>query len=238
MKVSLFVPCFIDQFYPKVAISVVEVLEGLGHTVECPKGQTCCGQPPFNSGYWDEARPVARHCLDLFEDAEVVVIPSGSCGAMLKVFYKELFAGTDDEERANELSAKTWEFSEFLTDKLNVDDVGAKLDGKATFHDGCHGLRELGVKDGPRKLLANVEGLELIEMGEGQTCCGFGGTFAVKFPEISTAMAEVKCDSACETGADYVISNDSSCLMQIQGYFDKNKKDVKCLHLAEVLASK
>ena len=238
MKVSLFVPCFVDQFYPNAALSMVGVLERLGHQVVYPEGQTCCGQPPFNSGYWDEARAVAVRTLAVFRDAEVVVGGSGSCCAMLKVFYKELFHGRPEEAEANALAAKTWEFSEFLVRKLGVTDVGARLPGKATFHDGCHGLRELNLKSPPRQLLGAVRGLELVEMKEAETCCGFGGTFAVKFPAISTAMDEVKCNSILETGAEYLVSNDSSCLMQITGWLNRNGKPVKSLHLAEVLASR
>ncbi len=238
MKVSLFVPCFVDQFYPNAALSMAGVLERLGHQVVYPEGQTCCGQPPFNSGYWDEARSVAARTLKVFRDAEVVVGGSGSCCAMLKVFYKELFHGRPEEAEANALAAKTWEFSEFLVRKLGVTDVGARLPGRATFHDGCHGLRELNLKSPPRQLLGAVQGLELVEMKEAETCCGFGGTFAVKFPAISTAMDEVKCNSILETGAEYLVSNDSSCLMQITGWLNRNGKPVKSLHLAEVLASR
>ncbi len=157
---------------------------------------------------------------------------------MLKVFYKELFHGRPEEAEANALAAKTWEFSEFLVRKLGVTDVGARLPGRATFHDGCHGLRELNLKSPPRQLLGAVQGLELVEMKEAETCCGFGGTFAVKFPAISTAMDEVKCNSILETGAEYLVSNDSSCLMQITGWLNRNGKPVKSLHLAEVLASR
>ena len=235
MRLSLFIPCFIDSLYPNVGMSMVRILERLGHTVDVPEGQTCCGQPPFNSGYWDEARSVAQNQLRAFKDAEVIVSGSGSCGSMLKVFYPELFHGREQETEAKALSAKTWEFSEFLVNKLGVTELGARFEGRATFHDGCHGLRELGTKQAPRELLKHVKGLELVEMGEAETCCGFGGTFAVKFPQISTAMAEVKCNSICETKADYVISNDSSCLMQIGGYLNRNVGTVKCLHLAEVL---
>jgi L-lactate dehydrogenase complex protein LldE len=226
----------VDQFYPQVGMSIVQVLERLGHTVDYPEAQTCCGQPAFNSGYWDEARSMAERQMSVFRDAENVIIASGSCGAMVKVFYPELFHGFPQEAEAKTLAAKTFEFSEFLVNKLGVVDVGAKFPGKATFHDGCHGLRELGVKKPPRQLLEKVKGLELVEMKEAETCCGFGGTFAVKFPMISTAMGEVKCASIAETGADFVISNDSSCLMQIRGVMDKQGKAVKTLHLAEVLA--
>lgn len=237
MRVSLFVPCFVDQFHPQAAMAMVRVLEKLGHTVVFPAGQTCCGQPPFNSGYWDEARSVAVRMLDVFADAEVVVGGSGSCCAMLKVFYPELFRGHPREADAIALAAKTDEFSAFLVNRLGVTDLGARYVARATFHDGCHGLRELGVKREPRELLRHVEGLELVEMDEAESCCGFGGTFAVKFPEISTSMAEIKCASIRETKADVVISNDPSCLMQIQGLLSRQGAAVKTLHLAEVLAA-
>lgn len=236
VKITLFIPCFIDAVYPQVGISMVEIFERLGHEVDYPAGQTCCGQPPFNSGYWKEAREVAAFQMDHFRDAEVVVVGSGSCGAMMRVFYRELFRGTRRESLAEALANRTFEFSEFLVSQLGVRKLGARFPGKATFHDGCHGLRELGLKSAPRELLREVEGLELVEMKEAETCCGFGGTFAVKFPMISTAMDEVKCQSIMETGAQYVVSNDSSCLMQIQGYLDRHQLPVKSLHLAEVLA--
>jgi len=234
MKVTLFIPCFVDLMYPNVGISMVRILERLGHTVECPDEIACCGQPAFNSGYWDEARAVAIKALDRLKDAEVVVIASGSCGAMLHVFYKELFAGTPHAEAANALAKKCHEFSDFLVRRLGVTDLGARFDAKVTFHDGCHGLRELGIHDQPRQLLSKVRGLELVEMKE-KVCCGFGGTFAAKFPMISTAMGEVKFSLAAETGADYIVSNDSSCLMHIQGVMDRNGAKLKTIHLAEVL---
>jgi len=239
MRVTLFIPCFIDSLYPHVGVAIVEVLERLGHTIDYPEAQTCCGQPPFNSGYWDEARTIARRQMPLFRDAEVVVSASGSCGAMFAKFYPELFHGHPEEAEAKALAGKTWEFSEFLFTKLGARDVGARFQGRVTFHDGCHGLRELKTREAPRELLRAVKGLELIEMGEAETCCGFGGTFAVKFPQISTAMAEVKCQSVLETGVDYVVSNDSSCLMQIQGWLDRHsRRPVKSLHIAEVLAQR
>jgi L-lactate dehydrogenase complex protein LldE len=237
MRVTLFIPCFIDALYPAVGVAMVKVLERLGHEIVYPEAQTCCGQPPFNSGYWAEARTVAARQLEVFHDAEVVVSASGSCGAMFKVFYAELFKGTQEEARARQLSARTYEFSDFLVNKLAVCDVGARFEGRVTFHDGCHGLRELGTKEAPRQLLRAVRGLEFIEMSDTETCCGFGGMFAVKFPQISTAMAEVKCHAVLGANVDYVVSNDSSCLMQIQGYLDRhNRGVVKSLHLAEVLA--
>ena len=236
MKVTIFIPCFVDMCYPQVGISMVKVLERLGHTVEYPDELSCCGQPAFNTGYWPETREVAVKVIDRLKDAEVVVIPSGSCGAMIKNFYPQLFADTPYAQAANDLSAKFFEFSDFLVTKLGVTDVGASFPAKVTFHDGCHGLRELGAKKQPRALLAKVKGLELVEMGEAETCCGFGGTFSAKFPMISTAMGEVKCASSVETGADYIVSLDSSCLMHIQGLVDRQGKKIKTLHLAEVLA--
>jgi len=236
MTVTLIIPCFVDALYPRAGICMVQILEGLGHTVICPEEIICCGQPPFNSGYWDEARPIAAKVLEQLKDAEAVVIGSGSCGAMAKVFYPELFANTPHAKLAQIIAARTWEFSDFLVSKLGVTDLGAEFPHKVTFHDGCHGLRELGIKTPPRALLANVRGLQLIEMTEAETCCGFGGTFAVKFPMISTAMGDVKCASAADTGAEYIVSNDSSCLMHLQGLLSRQGKLMKTIHLAEVLA--
>lgn len=215
---------------------MVKVLERLGHQVDYPEDFTCCGQPAFNSGYWDEARAVAEKVLAMYRNSEIIVGVSGSCGAMMMTFYKELFHGTPLEADAKAHAAKCWEFSDFLVTKLGVTDVGAKFPAKVTFHDGCHGLREVGLKKQPRALLAKVQGLELVEMDAAESCCGFGGTFSVKFPMISTAMGEVKCDSALKTNADYIVSCDSSCLMHIQGLADRQKKPLRTMHLAEVLA--
>jgi L-lactate dehydrogenase complex protein LldE len=236
LKITLFIPCFVDLMFPQVGKSMVNILERLGHTVECPESISCCGQPAFNSGYWPEARSVAEKVLEELTEAEAVVVGSGSCGAMLKIFYRELFEGTEQAESASVLSAKCYEFSEFLVSKLGVTNLGASFPAKVTFHDGCHGLRELGNKKPPRQLLAHVKGLELVEMSDVETCCGFGGTFAAKFPMISTAMGEVKCASAQETGAEYIVSNDSSCLMHLQGLLSRQGRKIKTIHLAEVLA--
>jgi L-lactate dehydrogenase complex protein LldE len=238
MTITLFIPCFVDLMFPRVGISIVQIFEKLGHKIDYPEKLTCCGQPAFNSGYWKEARDVALPVLQRLQNAEAVVIASGSCGAMLKVFYPQLFAGTEYEKAANVLASKCYEFSDFLVTKLGVTDVGARFPAKVTFHDGCHGLRELGNKKPARDLLAKVRDLQLIEMRDAETCCGFGGTFAAKFPMISTAMGEVKCSSAAETGAEYIVSNDSSCLMHVQGLIDKEGKKLKTIHLAEVLTSK
>ena len=235
MKITLFIPCFIDQVFPQVGVSVVKILEKLGHTVAYPDEQTCCGQPAFNSGNWDESRKVARQALKAFRNAEVIVTPSGSCGAMMRVFYPDLFKGHPEHAEVCALGSRTYEFSEFLVKVLKVTDLGASFHGKAAFHDGCHGLRELGLKQEPRELLKHVRGLELVEINPPETCCGFGGTFSVKFPMISTAMGECKCQAIVESGADYLISLDSSCLMHIQGMLDRRGNRVRSLHLAEVL---
>jgi len=236
MTITLFIPCFVDLMHPQAGISMVRIFEKLGHRVVVPKGTACCGQPAFNAGYWDESRETAVKAVESLKDAEVVVIASGSCGAMMKVFYPELFAGTGHEALARELARKCHEFSSFLVNRLGVTDLGAAFPHRVTFHDGCHGLRELDNRRPPRELLAKVRGLELVEMTPAETCCGFGGTFSVKFPEISTAMAEMKCASALATKAEYVVSCDSSCLMQIQGLAGKQKLPVKTIHLAEILA--
>jgi L-lactate dehydrogenase complex protein LldE len=227
-----------NTLYPRAAMSIVAVLERLGHTVGFHEDLFCCGQPAFNAGYWDEARKVAEPVVRTLaaDPADAIVIGSGSCGAMLKVFYRDLFADTPLAAEAVAVGERTWEFSDFLVTKLGVTDVGAKFPAKVTLHDGCHGLRELKVKQQPRRLLEHVQGLELVEMRDAETCCGFGGTFSAKFPAISTAMGEVKCAAAVETNAEYIVSNDSSCLMQIQGLLDRQRKPVKTMHLAEVLA--
>ena len=235
MTVTLFIPCFVDLLYPQVGVSMVKILEKLGQKVKCPEAPACCGQPAFNTGYWDESRDVAVKVLEQLQDAEVVVIASGSCGAMMKVFYPDLFAGTPHEGLAKKVSAKCFEFSQFLVDKLGVADLGAKFSHKVTFHDGCHSLREMHIHAAPRKLMERVQGLQLVEMKQ-TVCCGFGGTFSAKFPMISTAMGEVKCDLALDTGAEYIASCDSSCLMHIQGLIDRQKKPIKTIHLAEILA--
>ena len=238
MNITLFVPCYIDALYPRVAMSTVAILERLGHAVDFAESLTCCGQPPFNSGYHEDARRIARPVLQRLENAEAVVIPSGSCTAMIKVFYRDLFAGQPEEATAAAVAEKCYELTDFLVRKLGITELGAAFPHRVTFHDGCHGLRELNLKSAPRELLKNVRGLELIELRDPETCCGFGGAFSTKFPMISTAMGEVKCRSAAETGADFVVSGDSSCLMHLQGLLSRQGSLVKTLHLAEILASR
>jgi L-lactate dehydrogenase complex protein LldE len=224
-KVSIFVTCIVDQFFPRVGMAMAEVLERAGCEVEFREDQTCCGQPAFNSGYVEEARDVARHFETVFAGAEYIVVPSGSCTAMITHHF-------------DKPDSRVWEFSRFLTDVLKIEDVGARLDRTVTFHDSCHALRELKIKDGPRRLLANVRGLKLVEMDIAEECCGFGGTFSVKFPEVSGAMARTKIDSIAKTGADSVIALDQSCLMQLDGALKRSGSKVTTMHLAEVLAAR
>lgn len=238
MRVDLFIPCFVDQLAPRVGLATAKVLRGLGHEVAFREAQTCCGQPSFNSGHWDVARDAALRALDVFRGAEAVVGPSASCVAMMRKFYPEVLAGHPRAAEAAELASRTFELGEFLVKRLGVTDICARWEGKATYHDGCHGLRELGLRAEARRLLGAVKGLTLVEAEEQETCCGFGGLFSVKFPMISTAMAQVKSDALVRTGADIVVSSDPSCLLQIGGYLGRQGKAVRTLHLAEVLASR
>jgi L-lactate dehydrogenase complex protein LldE len=237
VKITLFIPCFVDQLFPSVGISAVRIFERLGHTVDFKEALICCGQPAFNAGFWDEAREIAMRVLKALRGQDPVVVPSGSCGAMIKNFYLELFKNTPEAEAAVQLAQRTFELSSFLVDQLGVTDLGSRFPAKVTFHDGCHGLRELHVKRQPRQLLERVKDLTLLEMEDQTSCCGFGGTFAVKFPMISTAMGETKSASALDTGAEYLVSNDSSCLMHLQGLLSRQNQKLKTIHLAEVLAS-
>jgi L-lactate dehydrogenase complex protein LldE len=237
-RVSLFVTCIVDQLYPEVGLAAVKVLERLGYAVDFPEQQTCCGQPAFNTCYRQEAREVACRCLEALRGAETIVVPSGSCASMITQHYEELFA--KDPERLEEtrrIAGRVWEFSQFLLDVAGVEDVGARYEGVVTFHDSCHGLRELKIKEGPRRLLAHVRGLTLREMDAAEECCGFGGTFSVKFPEVSGAMSRTKIASILKTGAGAVVGVDASCLMQLRGVLSRQGLPVKTVHLAEVLAS-
>lgn len=237
--VSIFVTCIVDQLFPRVGLAMVDVLERLGFAIDFREQQTCCGQPAFNSGYRDEARAVARHFQKVFLGAEYIVVPSGSCTSMLSHHMAEMFEpGTPEHSEALNLHPRVYEFSRFLTEIAKVDDVGARLPAIATYHDSCHALRELKVKSGPRRLLSKVRDLELREMDIAEECCGFGGTFSVKFADVSGAMARTKVESIKRTGAGVVVSIDSSCLMQLQGSLDRSGVHVRTMHLAEVLASR
>jgi L-lactate dehydrogenase complex protein LldE len=239
VKVSLFVTCVVDQVFPQVGIAMAEVLERLGYDLDFPQVQTCCGQPAFNSGYPEEARTVARHFVDVFRDSEYVVVPSGSCTSMITHHYEEIFEHDPKRlEETHRLASRVWEFSRFLLEVAKVEDVGARYDGIVTYHDSCHALRELRIKNGPRRLLTKVQGLTLREMDAAEECCGFGGTFSVKFPEVSGAMARTKIDSIRKTEAGAVVSIDSSCLMQLQGLIERAGLPIRTLHLAEILAAR
>ncbi|WP_276133940.1 (Fe-S)-binding protein [Polluticoccus soli] len=236
-NVQLFIPCFVDQLYPQTGINMVKVLEKLGCNVTYNANQTCCGQPAFNAGFWDDAKGVARKFLTDFEGEGYIVGPSGSCTGFVRNYYDKMFENSAEHNHSGKVGKRMYEFTEFLIDVLKVEDLGATLQGKATYHDACGALRECGIKQAPRKLLDKVKGLELTEMKECETCCGFGGTFAVKFEPISVGMAQTKVQSALDTGAQYMISTDVSCLMHLQGYIDKNNLPMQTMHIADVLAS-
>lgn len=236
-KVQLFIPCFVDQLYPETGMNMVKVLEKLGCEVSYNPKQTCCGQPAFNAGYWNEARSVAKKFVGDFEGEGYVVGPSGSCTGFIRNSYDKLMENSTSHVQSQDLGKRAYEFTEFLIEVLKVEDLGATFEGKATYHDACGALRECGIKEAPRKLLSNVKGLEMVEMKECETCCGFGGTFAVKYEPISIGMAQTKVQSALDTGAEYMISTDVSCMMHVQGYIDNHKLPIRTLHIADVLAS-
>jgi L-lactate dehydrogenase complex protein LldE len=237
MNVQIFIPCFVDQLYPDTAFNMVKVLEKAGCTVSYNINQTCCGQPAFNAGFWGEAKDVCSKFLKDFSGDEYIVSPSASCTGFVRNYYSKLFDNSSVHNDVKDLGKRIYEFSEFMVHVLQVQNVGAVLDGKATYHDSCAGLRECKIKTEPRKLLANVKGLELTELNDVETCCGFGGTFAVKFESISIAMGEQKVENALATGADYLISTDLSCLMHLQGYIANKNYKLKTMHIADVLAS-
>jgi len=236
MTVELFIPCFIDQLYPETAYNTVKLLEKAGCKVKYNAEQTCCGQPAFNAGYWDEAKAIGYKFLEDFSDNVVIVSPSASCTGMVKNYYNDLFTNTAVHNKCRSIQSNIIELSDFLVNVLNKDYFGAELEGKAVYHDSCAGLRECKIKAEPRALLEKVHGLELLEMPDSETCCGFGGTFAVKFEGISSAMAQQKVNNALAVGADYIISTDTSCLMHLQAYIDKENLKIKTMHLADVLA--
>ncbi len=237
MQVDVFIPCFIDQFYPETAASFIRILEKAGCETFYNPGQTCCGQPAFNSGYWNEARTVATKFIHDFSEGRPVVGPSASCTGFIRNYYQKLFEGEDLLDSANQLRKRVYEFSDFVVNHLKVVDFGATFPHRVTFHDSCAGLREYGIGEEPRKLLANVKGLELIEMEKRDTCCGFGGTFMAKFHHISTAMSEQKVENAMKTGAEYIVSTEASCLMNLESYIRKQKLPIKTIHLADLLVS-
>lgn len=240
VEADLFVTCVVDQFFPNAGEAAVKLLRRAGVDVQFPPGQTCCGQPAFNAGYRAEARSLAKRFIKIFGDGRSIVAPSGSCATMVRVFYPELLERESDRvrEQARETASRTYELTQFLVKVLGQRDLRLRLPApmKVTYHDCCHALRELGISQEPRDLLRSVQGLELMEMDRSTWCCGFGGTFAVKFPEVSEAMLRDKLAAIQATGADVVTALDSSCLMHIGGGLTKQGAKVRALHLAEVLA--
>jgi L-lactate dehydrogenase complex protein LldE len=237
MKVQLFIPCFIDQLYPQVAFNTVKVLEKAGCTVAYNTQQTCCGQPAFNAGFWGESKDVCTKFVQDFDGADYIVSPSASCAGFIRNNYGKLFENNAFQSPAKKVSSQIFELSEFLVRILGITELGASFNGKATFHDSCAGLRECNIKAEPRALLSQVEGLELVEMNDTETCCGFGGSFAVKYDTISVAMADQKIDNAIATEAEFIISTDMSCLMHLDGRINHHGQQIKVIHLADILAS-
>ena len=238
-KVTLFIQCLVDTVFPETGAAMVTVLERLGLKLDCPPNQTCCGQPAFNAGHQREARAAAVKFLDIFEDAEVIVCPSGSCVNMVRDHYLELFA--DDPKmlvRAQAVSRKIYEFTEFLVDVLGVESVGARFPHKVTYHASCHLNRFLGVDRQPRTLLAHIDDMTLVEMKDADTCCGFGGTFAVKYSEISGAVLEEKVKNIVDSGVEVVTGCDMGCLMNIQGMLSRKNIPIEVKHIAQLLAEK
>ncbi len=235
--VDLFIPCFIDQLYPQTGFNMVKILEKAGVKVHYNPNQTCCGQMAFNSGFFDEAKKLGIKFLDDFSEKRPVVGPSASCIGYVRNSYQELFYNTAYHLEYTRLKNNIFEITDFLVNILGVTDFGSVFEHKVTYHDSCAALREYRLKNEPRTLLSKVKGLELIEMKDTHVCCGFGGTFSVKFEPISTAMAEQKVQNALETGAEYIVSTDSSCLMHQYGYIKKHKLPIKVAHIVDVLAS-
>jgi L-lactate dehydrogenase complex protein LldE len=236
-RVGLFVTCLVDLVRPSVGFAAVKLLEDAGCRVEVPEAQTCCGQPAFNSGDRADAAAIARNVIAAFKGYDFVVAPSGSCGGMIIKHYPELFAaGTADHEAAVELAGRTHELVSFLTRVMKVEAVEATFPARATYHDSCSGLRELGIKAEPRALLAGVEGFSLAEMTDAEVCCGFGGTFCVKYPGISDKMLEKKLKNIEATGADTLVAGDLGCLMNMAGKLKRQGSTIKVRHVAEVLA--
>ena len=236
-RVGLFVTCLVDAMRPNIGFASLKLLEAAGCLVEVPQSQTCCGQPAFNSGDDATTKAIARQLIDAFEPYDYVVVPSGSCASMIRSHYGELFA--DDPvwaERQQALSAKTWEILSFLTDVMALQIEDVRYQGTATYHDSCSGLRDLGVHDQPRQLLAKVEGLSMKPLNDDDVCCGFGGTFCVKYPDISNAIVSAKTEAIATTGADTLLAGDLGCLMNMAGKLSREGRDIKAFHTVEVLA--
>jgi len=237
MDVHVFIPCFIDQLYPDAGFNTIKILEKVGCKVHYNPKQTCCGQPAFNAGYWGEAKEVCNKFIDDFQHAETIVIPSASCAGFVKNYYSKIYDNAPNQKDIKQFQGKVFELSDFLVNQLKIDDVGAIFNGKVAYHDSCAALRECNLRTEPKLLLSKVRGLELLEIKDNETCCGFGGTFSVKFEGISTAMGEQKVKNVVDTNADYLVSTDLSCLMHLNGIIQKKGHSIKSMHLADILAS-
>jgi len=237
LQVGLFVTCLVDLFRPSIGFAALQLLEAAGCEVVVPAAQTCCGQPGYNSGDRAGAQTLARKVLDELRACQYVVVPSGSCAGMIRTHYRELLAEFPElQAQVERLAACTYELTDFLHNVLKVSEVSGRWSGAVTYHDSCSGLRELGIKSQPRALLAQVAGLELKEMSAPEQCCGFGGTFAVKFGEISTRICDQKCDDIVASGADAVVLGDLGCMLNIEGRLRRRGEQTRVLHVAEVLA--
>lgn len=237
MQVDVFIPCFIDQVYPDTAFNMIKILKKFDVDVHYNPKQTCCGQIAFNSGFWDEAKAIGSKFIKDFPNDRFVVGPSASCVGFIRNHYHKLFYNSSLHNEYRQLTRNIFEFTDFLVNQMKVEDLHASFDAKVTYHDSCAALREYKLKDEPRRLLSKVRGLELLEMKENDVCCGFGGTFSVKHEAISTAMAGQKVQNALETGAEYIVSTDSSCLMHLEAYIKKQKLPIKTISLIDLLAS-
>ena len=236
MIVDIFIPCFIDQFFPQTAINMVKVLEKTGCGVNYNAEQTCCGQFAFRDGYWDHCKDIGEKLIIEMQNERYIVCPGSSCTGMVKNYYPEMFHNSSLHNEYKLVQKYFYELSDFLVNVLHVTDVGARLHAKATYHDSCSALRECKIKEAPRILLNKVKGLQLVEMEDTETCCGFGGKFSSTYEEIAVSMAARKIDHAIDTGAEYIISADMDCLIHLEGYIKKNNLNIRCIHLADVLA--
>lgn len=236
MKVSLFIPCLTEHFFPSSGISMVKIFRHLGIDAEYIEDQTCCGQPAFNSGYRHEAVPLAEKFIRLFREKEYIIAPSGSCVSFVKNNYKELNISDEVKPALKNISDRIFEFTEFLVDVMKIENLGGEFNHTVTYHDSCHLLRELNIHDQPRKLIRAIKNINFIEMNSADTCCGFGGTFSYKFENVSVAMTEQKCKNIEASGAEYCVGADSSCLMNIEGFLRKHKMNARTIHIADLLA--
>jgi L-lactate dehydrogenase complex protein LldE len=236
MQIDLFVPCFVDQLYPETAFNAIKVLEFLGCEVHYNSEQTCCGQPAFNAGYWDEAKEVGEKCIREFTENRPLVVLSSSCTGMMRNYYGKLFHNTAVHNKYKQLQKNTFEFAEFVHRYLPYKKLQPHFEHSITYHDACSALRECGIREEPRALLAQVQGMTYVPLAQNETCCGFGGTFAVKYEGISTAMADQKLQYALETKAEFLVSSDLSCLMHLQTYASKHQINIQTIHLADILA--